>query len=103
MADIPSCRLQFDKPAFSSVGVDYFGPVMVKLLRNKLVKRYGCIFTCLTMRAVHIEIAHSLDTDSFINALRRFIARRGRPQISLATTELISLVLQRCYVNPCDP
>ena len=80
MADIPSCRLQFDKPAFSSVGVDYFGPVMVKLLRNKLVKRYGCIFTCLTMRAVHIEIAHSLDTDSFINALRRFIARRGRPQ-----------------------
>ena len=80
MADIPSCRLQFDKPAFSSVGEDYFGPVMVKLLRNKLVKRYGCIFTCLTMRAVHIEIAHSLDTDSFINALRRFIARRGRPQ-----------------------
>jgi len=43
------------------------------------VKRYGCIFKCLTIRAVHIEIAHSLDTDSFINALRRFIARRGKP------------------------
>ena len=80
MADIPSYRLQFDQPAFACVGVDYFGPVSVKLLRNKTAKRYGCIFTCLTMRAVHIEIAHSLDTDSFINALRRFIVRRGRPQ-----------------------
>ena len=28
-------------------------------------------------RAVHIEITHSFDTDSFIQALRRVIARRG--------------------------
>jgi len=79
MADIPSCRLQVDRPAFSSVGIDYFGPLMVRQGRST-VKRYGCIFTCLTMRAVHIEIAHSLNTDSFLNALRRFIARRGRPR-----------------------
>ena len=79
MADIPSCRLQFDQHAFFNVGVDYFGPLSVKLGRST-VKRYGFIFKCLTMRAVHIEIAHSLDADSFINALRRFIARRGAPQ-----------------------
>ena len=34
---------------------------------------------CLSIRAIHIEVVHSLDTDSFINALKRFIARRGQP------------------------
>ena len=72
------CRLQFDQLPFYQVGVDYFGPLPVKLGR-RIVEGYSCVFTCLTMRAIHIEIAHSLDVDSFINALRRFIARRGRP------------------------
>lgn len=49
---------------------------MIKEGRKEL-KRYGCLFTCLASRAVHIETANSLETDSFIQALRRFIARRG--------------------------
>ena len=54
MADLPNCRLQFDQPPFSSTGVNYFGPILVKQ-RRSAVKRYGCVFTCLTMRGVHID------------------------------------------------
>ena len=45
------------------------------------MKRYGCLFTFLVTKAVHLEIAHSLETDSFIMALRRMISRRGKPRL----------------------
>ena len=77
MGDLPSNRITPKKPPFSQVGVDYFGPFEVKQGRS-IVKRYGCIFTCLAIRAIHVEIAHSLDADSMINALRRFIARENK-------------------------
>ena len=65
---------------FTNVGIDCFGPFSVKHGRT-IVKRYGCIFTCLNTRAVHIEILHSLGTNSFINGLLRFIDRHGQPQL----------------------
>ena len=79
MADLPADRVTPGDPAFSYVGVDYFGPFLVKRGRAR-EKRYGCVFTCLAVRAIHIEIAHSLESDAFINCLTRFIARRGRPK-----------------------
>ena len=79
MADLPQSRSTAGEPPFSRMGVDYFGPFLVKRGRSE-VKRYGCLFTCFATRAVHLEVAHSLDTDSFINALERFIARRGEPK-----------------------
>ncbi|XP_068723837.1 uncharacterized protein [Montipora capricornis] len=79
MASLPYDRLQI-APPFSKVGVDFFGPLRVKYLR-KQEKRYGCLFTCLVTRAIHLEVAFSLSTDSFIMCLRRFIARRGKPTV----------------------
>ena len=79
MAPLPGPRVTPGKPAFTCVGVDYAGPFFTKVGRNRL-KRYLCVFTCLSSRAVHIELSFSLDTHSFLQALQRFISRRGTPQ-----------------------
>ena len=63
---------------FHSYRVDNFGPMNVKRGRA-VVKRWGAIFTCLNSRAMHLELASSLESDCFINVLR-FINRRGPPK-----------------------
>ena len=50
----------------------------MKFLRRSLKRRF-CLFTCLSTRAVHIKVAQSLDTESCLAAVTRFIARRGYP------------------------
>lgn len=77
MAALPSFRLQHHLPAFTHTGVNYFGPISVTVFRRK-VKHWGCIFTCLSSRAVHFEMAYALDTDAFVNAMFRFENHRGR-------------------------
>ncbi|KAL9984439.1 hypothetical protein ACROYT_G006730 [Oculina patagonica] len=79
MAPLPEARIAPSDPPSTHVGVDYFGPLYVKQGRSE-VKRYGYLFTCLTMRAVHIEVAHTLEADSFICAYQRFVCRRGKPR-----------------------
>lgn len=78
MADLPLDRLAENSP-FTSCGMDVFGPFYIKEKRS-LLKRYGLIFTCMASRAIHLESINSLDTSSFINGLRRFLARRGPVQ-----------------------
>lgn len=78
MSELPVARRRLYKPAFYSMGIDCFGPFQVKLGRRS-EKRWGIIYKCLTTRAVHLDLLHSLDSDSFLMSLRRFIARRGTP------------------------
>lgn len=75
MADLPADRLT-STPPFTYCEVDYFGPWYVKE-GHKELKRYGVLFTCLVTRAIHLEVANSLETDSHINTLRYFICTRG--------------------------
>ncbi|XP_058817784.1 uncharacterized protein LOC131681093 [Topomyia yanbarensis] len=78
MAPLPSARLSaFERP-FSYVGVDFFGPILVTVGRSSK-KRWVALFTCLTIRAIHLEVAHSLNTESCIMCFRRFVGRRGAP------------------------
>ncbi|XP_062839622.1 uncharacterized protein LOC134299740 [Anolis carolinensis] len=80
MAELPQDRTLTDPP-FSHVGIDVFGPweVVTRKTRGGVVnnKRWAVLFTCLVIRAVHIEVIEGMDTSSFLNALKRFIALRG--------------------------
>ncbi|XP_062557433.1 uncharacterized protein LOC134222307 [Armigeres subalbatus] len=80
MSDLPSGRLAAYSRPFTHMGVDYFGPIMVTVNR-KTEKRWVLIATCLTIRAIHLQIAHTLSTDSCVMALRNVIGRRGTPAV----------------------
>ncbi|XP_043487123.1 uncharacterized protein LOC122514394 [Polistes fuscatus] len=81
MGDLPKARVQ-ENIAFSHIGVDFFGPLYAKekKYRNQgRVKIYGCIFVCMCIKAVHIELVSDLSTDAFLAAFRRFTGRRAIP------------------------
>ena len=77
MADLPEEQL-VASTMFSNVGVDYFGSFRVKIGRTN-EKRWCCLFTCFTVRALHIDIVPKPDNDSCLNASLRFIAQRDKP------------------------
>ena len=79
MAPLPEARVNACVRPFTRTGMDFFGPMMVTI-GKKQEKRYGLLFTCLNVRAVHIEVTPSLSTDSTLMAIRRFASRRGYPR-----------------------
>lgn len=79
--EVPTPALPVDRvkdaAAFEVIGVDLAGPLY--LVDKKKV--WLVLFTCAVYRGVHLELVTSLDTSSFLQSFRRFIARRGRPSI----------------------
>ena len=85
MANLPDETIGLYEPASSYTGIDFFGPLVVKHLNcttttQTRFKRYGTVFFSLTTRAIHLDLVGDLSTDSFLLALIRFMARRGKPK-----------------------
>ena len=76
MAPLPPERVTASNPTFICAGVDDMDLILVKRARSQ-AKRFGCIFTCLATRAIHIRIAQALDTNAFLNRFSQFIAHRS--------------------------
>ena len=61
------------------------------------------IFTCSLSRAVHLEIMQNMSAEQFIMALRRFISRRGKPNLIISdnakTFQKSKEILQELFEN----
>ena len=79
IANLPFARTTETSP-FTCCGVDMFGRFYIKEKISEF-KRYRAMFVCLASRAVHIEVTHQINTDSFIQVLQRMIARRGNVRL----------------------
>ena len=85
MAVLPAFRVDPEKAPFSSVAMDFFGNLRVKLTRNICVDATVLINTCTTSRCIHLELCMMQDTDSFMRAWRRFVSIRGiHPTLGVA-------------------
>ena len=102
MAPLPAIRLRFTFRPFDQCAVDYAEPFeTIQVRAIKPQKRYLCLFTCLQTRAIYLETAWAVDTDSFFNAVARFTSRRRVPKETIsdngkdfvgAVNELLELV-----------
>ncbi|XP_058449014.1 uncharacterized protein LOC131428975 [Malaya genurostris] len=82
MGDLPAERVTASFP-FSRTGIDLCGPLFYRICGRKSVptNSYVSIFVCLVTKAVHLELVADLSTNAFLSALKRFVARRGKPTV----------------------
>lgn len=79
MADLPSFRVN-QLRAFHTVCVDFAGPFLITMAKNrgvKSTKAYVCVFVCCAVKAIHLELVSDMTAEAFIAAFERFVSRRG--------------------------
>ena len=75
---LPQDRTEGHRP-FQVIGIDYAGPILYK--RSKIdCKAYILLYACSLTRAIHLELLPNQTAEEFLLSLKRFIARRGRPE-----------------------
>ena len=65
------------------MGLDYLGLIYVRD-NQEMNKVWVCLFTCLAVRAVHLEWVAGLTAVQFLNCMRRFVSRRGKPDLVIS-------------------
>ena len=58
-----------------------------------------CLFTCLTISAVHLELVRGLSAQLFLDCLRRFIARRGQVSDNASQFRLVKTIIDQQLMN----
>jgi hypothetical protein len=88
MAPLPEHRMG-PAPVFESTAVDLFGPITFQDTINKRGngKAWGVVFVCTATSLMHVEVTDAYSTDSFLLAVRRFMAIQGAPSRSSRTKE----------------
>ncbi|XP_063620742.1 uncharacterized protein LOC134793124 [Cydia splendana] len=96
---LPKERVNYSSP-FTYVGTDYLGPLLVNN-GNGNCKRWISLYTCLAVRAIHLEVVKDLTAEEGLMALRRMISARGVPTLitsdNAAHYKLLSEILQNPY------
>jgi hypothetical protein len=99
MAPLPEHRMG-PAPVFESTAVDLFGPITFQDTINKRGngKGWGVVFVCTATSLVHVEVTDAYSTDSFLLAVRRFMAMHGAPSRfqSDQGTQLVAAAKQIC-------
>ena len=70
------------QPAWSSVNMDLFGPMLIKdecVKKGPRVRKkvYGVLYTCSLTRGVHLDVATGYDTEAILHTVRRLLAAKG--------------------------
>lgn len=80
--DLPMELVSLDLP-FSHTGLDFIGPLHRRNGKPSKEKGsdkvYICFFTCISTRAIYLELTSFLSIDSFLLALCRFVSHQGLP------------------------
>lgn len=108
MADLPSTRVSQPNRAFTDCGVDYAGPLRLRMVGgrgHRVHSGYIVVFVCFAVKAVHLEVVSDYSSTAFIAAFKRFVSRRGIParmHSDCGTTfKGADNELQRAFINAC--
>ena len=88
MGELPEFRTSI-QPAFSIVGCDLWGPIMI---RDDVVKRgsrvmkkvWGVLFTCTATRAIYLDVACGSSTEELLHTIRRAMTRCGEIRVIIS-------------------